>query len=211
MPRKKKTETSAENVWGKILTGDANEYLPLFEFAKQLKLKEEYLIGLAKSGRLKAFKIDDYWLSTAVWVKEWLEEVKDSLHQEITTTTELTPQPEQPIKEEAKIMEGSITPPSLKPAAIARPRRKKISPAIDLDTAKKELLEEISKAEEKMPGTNWVRYLESHSSLWDLLNTPLRLAPAPQRVSANHYALILALAITLMAGLFIYTSALAGF
>jgi len=204
MPRKKKTESAPASVWGKILTGDANEYLPLFEFAQQLKLKEEYLIGLAKSGRLKAFKIDDYWLSTAAWVKEWLEEVKGHLHQEIAA---VSPQPIAPateVKEEAALI-------SPKPAAIRPPKTKKVSPVVDLITAKEELLAEIAKAEETIPEQGWVKYLANHNSLWELLNSPLRLSPVPQRASVNSYALILAVALIFTAGLFLYTTALASF
>lgn len=204
MPRKKKTESAPANVWGKILTGDANEYLPLFEFAQQLKLKEEYLINLAKSGRLKAFKIDDYWLSTAVWVKEWLEEVKGHLHQEIAAVSP------QPIASAAKV-EEKIAPNHPEPALARPPKVKKILPVANLIAAKEELLAEIAKAEENVPVQSWVKYLADHSSLWELLNSPLKLSPVPQRASANRYALILAAALIFTAGLFLYTAALASF
>ena len=198
MARKRENETKTPNVWGKILTGDANEYLPLFEFAKSLKLNEEYLIGLAKSGRLKAFKLDDYWLSTSPWVNEWLGEVKDHLRQEIGSekTIALTP---------AALPRGKTA-----PLKIVKPQ---IVPSFyqDIAETKRELLEELSKENNSRPEKKWVRYVANGNSFKAILNTPLKLALTPQQTSHSHYALILALFFIVAAGLFIYTVALAGF
>ena len=205
MPRKKKTEAPAANAWGKILTGDANEYLPLFEFANGLKLKEEYLIGLAKSGRLKAFKIDDYWLSTSQWVNEWLEEVKNNLHQEISDKTA-----EPAGKSEIAF---DIVPALPKKNMVAKAAKIKTTPSFykEIDVIKRELLEEIEKEDNKDTAKKWVHYVEDNNSFKAILGAPLRLSFVPQQTSHNHYALILALFLVVAAGLFIYTTALAGF
>lgn len=195
MPRKKKIETPATNIWGKIITGDVNEYLPLFEFAKQLKLKEEYLIGLAKSGRLKAFKLDDYWLSTSQWVNEWLEEVKSHLEREIgqeeTAVTAALPQQKKanPIR-------------SAKPKAAAVFYR-------DPAEIRRELLEELAKEDHPQSEKKWVHYVGDNNSFRALLNAPLKLSLAPRQISYS-YALILGLCFILIAGLFICTTVLAG-
>lgn len=193
MPRKKKIETPTANVWGKIITGDVNEYLPLFEFAKQLKLKEEYLIGLAKSGRLKAFKLDDYWLSTSQWVNEWLEEVKSHLEQEIS-------------QEETAVITAL---PQQKKATSLRSAKPKATPIFYRDPAeiRRELLEELAKEAHPQSEEKWVHY--DNNSFLSLLNTPLKLSLAPRQISYS-YSLILGLCFILIAGLFICTTVLAG-
>lgn len=204
MPRKNKTEAPPANIWGKILTGDANEYLPLFEFAKQLKLGEEYLIGLAKSGRLKAFKIDDYWLSTATWIKEWLDEVKNNIHQEIGgEPAEIRISSETPIAAKAL---------AVKPVRANRAKAKnKPSFVLEIEQIRSEVLEEIEKEEHAGQEKKWVNHLGDKNSFRYLLNMPLKLALVPKRASVSHYALVLALFLILASGLFIYTAARAGF
>jgi len=199
MPRKKTTGVPADNIWGKIITGDASEYLPLFEFAKKLKLKEEYLIGLAKSGRLKAFKIDDYWLSTSTWVNEWLDEVKNHLRREIGDAM---------VAETADIMpssRGKIT--------VLKKTTAKIQPSFykEIGKIRRELSAEIAKGDKPDNKTNWVNDAGSNNSFSALLNIPIKLAIMPKQTSHNHYALILALFLVMIASLFIYTVVLAGF
>ena len=196
MPRKKKTEQSTDNIWGKIITGDASEYLPLFEFAEKLKLKEEYLIGLAKSGRLKAFKIDDYWLSTSAWINDWLEEVKNHLHREIG---------------DEAMAEIASLPLIQKRPAVSKKAKAKPSFYRELNEIKNELSQEINKESAPSIKKSWVQDAGSGGSFTALLSTPIKLALAPKQASHSHYALILALFFILAAGLFIYTAALAGF
>ncbi len=62
---------------------DGNEYLTLIEAAKVMPYGLNHLLAMAKSGRLKSFKMGEDWLTTKDWLAEFQREIKAELEKEI--------------------------------------------------------------------------------------------------------------------------------
>jgi len=60
----------------KNLFNDQEEYLTLFELSKSKKYSLEYLLSSANSGKLKAFKVGDDWLTTSEWFAQYQAGIK---------------------------------------------------------------------------------------------------------------------------------------
>jgi excisionase family DNA binding protein len=56
--------------------------LSLAKAAETLGYKESYLLRLASSGKLKAYKFGEEWLTTKEWLDEWKETVKKKVVEE---------------------------------------------------------------------------------------------------------------------------------
>jgi len=63
---------------------DEHEYLTLFELSKSQRYSLEYLLQAAVSGRLKAFKLGDDWLTTAKWFEDYNFLIKKEISWEIS-------------------------------------------------------------------------------------------------------------------------------
>lgn len=77
-----------EETLEKLAGGGDSDYRPVFEFAQNLKLSESFLISQAKNGRLKAFLLDDYWLTRQEWVNDWLHGLRGEIINELPTGAE---------------------------------------------------------------------------------------------------------------------------
>lgn len=60
------------------------ELLSLDEVAKLLKVSEFYLLGLIRKGKIKAFKIEDYWFIKFDWVKQFRQEIYQHIFEEVS-------------------------------------------------------------------------------------------------------------------------------
>jgi len=63
------------------LTGDG--LLSLDEAAKLLRVSENYLMGLIRRGKVKAFKVDDQWLVHLHWIEDFKDEVRRHIDEEL--------------------------------------------------------------------------------------------------------------------------------
>lgn len=53
--------------------------LSLDEAAKLLKVSEAYLLGLIRRGKIKAFKVEEYWFVRFDWVEQFRQEIAKHL------------------------------------------------------------------------------------------------------------------------------------
>lgn len=64
-------------------TDDDKPYLAISDIAKRGKYSEDFLFTVAKSGKLKAFKLGDSWLTNEDWYNDWQETIRRAIDSEL--------------------------------------------------------------------------------------------------------------------------------